>query len=182
MITVHETIQGSEEWAAARIGKFTGSNAYRLLGSFGANEYSKAIEASFSGNFYTKRGHILEEEAIEIYETVTGRPGTRPGYVTNSDYPSCLYSPDDLDDEYVIEVKCFGEKPHMQIFKGDIPLKVLAQIHFGMLICGKKKGRLVIYNPDLEPQFAFKIIEIPFSRDIQNNFKRILAAGETANV
>ena len=24
----------------------------------------------FAGNFYTKRGHILEEEAIELYEAI----------------------------------------------------------------------------------------------------------------
>lgn len=177
IITVHNVEQGTEEWHQAREGKFTGSNAHKLLGSFGASEYAKAIESSFKGNFFTKRGHILEDETIEIYEAITGRTIERPGFVTNSNYPACLYSPDGLDGDHVIEVKCFGEKPHMEIFKGDIPIKILAQVHFGMLICGKKKAKLVIYNPELDTEYAYKVIDIPFNRNIQNNFKRILIGG-----
>ena len=31
MVTIHNTPQNSEEWLQARIGKFTGSNAIKLL-------------------------------------------------------------------------------------------------------------------------------------------------------
>lgn len=178
MIKLHDIEQGSAEWLEARKGKFTGSNAYKLLGSHGANEYAQAIEGSFKGNFYTKRGHILEDEAIELYEAITKQRVTHTGYVTNTDYPDCLYSPDGLLAGDVIEVKCFGEKPHMKIINGDIDIKILAQIHFGMMICGKKAAQLVIYNPELAPELALKIIPIKFNRNIQNNFKRILSPGK----
>lgn len=179
MITTHDIEQGSPAWHEARAGKFTGSNADKLLSSFGAHEYAKAIEASFTGNFHTKRGHILEDEAIELYTTITKQDVKHCGFVTNSEYPDCLYSPDGLTDTHIIEVKCFAEKAHMAIFKGDIPRKVLAQVHFGMLICERKAGRLVIYNPDLQPQKAFKIIEIAYDQRIQDNFKRILQGAQT---
>lgn len=72
MITTHQVQQGSDEWKEARVGKYTGSNAYKLLSSFGATEYAKAINDSFTGNFHTERGHILEEEAVDLYETIKG--------------------------------------------------------------------------------------------------------------
>lgn len=176
MITLHSVEQGSPEWLEARRGKFTGSNAHKLLSSFGAHEYAKAIEDSFTGNYYTARGHILEDEAIELYETISGDTVSHCGFVTNSLYPDALYSPDGLSDDHLIEVKCFGARPHLAIYNGDIPLKILAQIHFGMLITGKRAARLVIYNPELDDRMAFKIIDIAHNDNIANNFKRILGA------
>lgn len=174
MITIHQVEQGSSEWDDAREGKYTGSNAHKLLGSFGATAYAEAVKSSFGGNFHTKRGHILEDEAIELYELIERTSVDRPGYVTNSLYPRCLYSPDGIDGVYLLEVKCFTEKKHMPIFEGDIPLTVRAQIHFGMLITGKKKARLIIYNPDLDASVAYKRIDIARDPAIQRNFKRIL--------
>lgn len=176
MITYNDTEQGTPEWIEARTGKFTGSNAYKLLSSFGAHEYAKALESNFDGNFFTKRGHLLESEAIELYEQITKSTVQHCGFVTNDSFPDCLFSPDGLTDTHIIEVKCFGETPHMAIYNGTIPMKILAQIHFGMMICEKQGGKLVIYNPKLEPKKAFKIIDIAYSEKIVNNFKRILGA------
>jgi len=175
MITEHQVAQGTSEWHEARRGKFTGSNAYKLLGTFGASEYAKALQASFKGNYFTKRGHLLEDEAIELYEAIKRTPVSRIGFVTNDLYPDCLYSPDGLTADIVVEVKCFNEKEHRKIAGGDIPMKVLAQIHFGMLITERKAAHLVIYNPDLEPEHALKIIDVKFNKAIADNFKRILS-------
>lgn len=187
MVTTHDVIQGSDEWHTARRGRYTGSNAHKLLGSFGATEYAKAVQDSFKGNFYTKRGHVLESGAIDLYEMITKEQVQTCGYVLNDKYPNALYSPDGLTDTHVIEVKCFNVIEHLKIYDGNVPLKILAQIYFGMLICERKKGRLVIYNPDFaketlngipninyDPKLAFKVIEIKYDTAILNNFKRIL--------
>jgi hypothetical protein len=185
MIAINNVEQGTEEWKAARIGKFTGSNAYKLLGKFGALEYAKAIESSFKGNFYTKRGHILEDEALELYETIYSTEVLRAGFITNDQYPSCLYSPDGVDgaapadgvfaeDAILLEVKCFGEVPHMEIVNGRPPVKILAQIHFGMMISGIRQARLIGYNPELEPEIAFFCMPVEYDEAITANFKRIL--------
>jgi hypothetical protein len=71
VITVHEVEQGTEEWQLLRIGKYTGSNAHKLL-KYGARAYSLTEAGNFSGNFWTKRGHMLEDEAIELYQEITG--------------------------------------------------------------------------------------------------------------
>ena len=176
MITIHETAQGTAEWHEAREGKFTGSLAYKLLGSSGANEYAKATRTSFKGNYHTKRGVTLEPEAIELYEAIKGVSVARPGFVTNDRFNGCLYSPDGILEDVLIEVKCFSELEHMKIYNGDIKLSVLAQVHFGLMICEKQLAHLVIYNPTLDPEKAFKIILIKANKNIQSNFKRILTA------
>lgn len=191
MITIHDLEQGTDEWKRLRDGLYTGSNADKLLADGGktkivagvASRYALTESTGFGGNFFTRRGHILEEEAIEIYEAVTGHTVSRPGFVTNDRYPTCGYSPDGHDDELGIplEVKAFEASKHLAMYRakrpvGEIPLKILAQIYFGQFVWEKRGARLLIYNPDLDPEVAFKIIEIPYRRAIIANFKRILAA------
>lgn len=179
MIKIHEVEQGSDEWQKLRAGKYTGSNAAKLL-KYGAIDYSLTSDSSFNGNFFTKRGHILEDEAIELYESIRKVSVNRVGFITNSKFPDCGYSPDGMANEVLIEVKCFNQNKHMQLFEGDIPLEVLAQIHFGLMITQLKLAHLVIYNPELDPKKAFKIIEVKANRNIQSNFKKILTPKKEA--
>lgn len=173
-VTIHDTPQGSPEWLAAREGKYTGTSAGKLL-KYGIIEYSKTASSDFKGNFFTRRGHVLEEECIGLYEAIKHCKVSRPGYVTNDLFPNCLFSPDGMTEDTLIECKAFNEKKHLQIYHGDIPFEIQAQIHFGMLITELKQAKLLIYNPDIEnPKEAFKIIDIKYNRNIQNNFKRIL--------
>lgn len=182
MITTHDVDQKTEEWQKLRAGKYTGSNADKLLAH--ANKlkivdgvisgYSLTEISGFTGNFYTRRGGLLEDEAIELYKAIRKVEVERPGFVTNSRYPMCGYSPDGICTDRTIEVKCFKEDKHLSIYNGDIPISVLAQTHFGMLICDKPLCDLVIYHPKLPPKQAFKIIAIKQNRRINANFKRIL--------
>lgn len=195
MITFHDVEQGTEKWLELRADKYTGSNADKLL-KFASSykivngiksRYSVAEITGFQGNFWTKRGHLLEDEAISLYERIKKEEVRRYGFVTNDKYLDCGYSPDGYREDRTIEVKCFSEKLHMQLFNGDIPMKVLAQIHFGLLICEKKQCDLVIYNPrfakkiidgepnvNYDPKKAIKIITIKTQPKIAANFKRIL--------
>lgn len=186
MIVVHEVTQGTLEWHELRQDKYTGSNAHKLL-KFGAVKYAITEQQAFSGNFFTERGHLLEEEAIGLYEIINSCVVQRPGFVSNSLYPGCGYSPDGIQGspgrrdrlrDVLLEVKCFNEKKHLAIAKGEVPVEILAQIHFGLLICGLTKARLILYNPDLAPELALKVIEVSFNRNIQNNFKKILSKAE----
>jgi hypothetical protein len=181
MITIHDIEQGTPEWKELRSGKYTGTAADKLL-RFGAVEDALTKQGSFGGNFHTKRGHILEDEAIEIYESVTGEHVARPGFVTNSDFPACGFSPDGLTNDTVIECKAFKPDKHMKIFNskqaiGEIPREILSQIHFGMLMCGMTKAVLLVYNPDLDVKLAFRAVPILHNPKIAANFTRILSAG-----
>lgn len=186
MITIHDCIQGTPEWHALRSGLYTGSNAHKLL-RYGAVEYARTEQSSFGGNFFTRRGHQLEDEAISLFETITGQHVDRPGFVTNDDFPNAGYSPDGLGADFTNEVKAFNIKRHLQLIEGDIPFEILAQIHFGLAICDKAYCNFTPYNPEFakrelngapnpyyDPKKAFKIIRIDYKRSIANNFKRLL--------
>ena len=187
VITYHDNVvQGTAEWLLWRKGKFTGSNAYKLLTSFGAGTWSMSADSSFTGNFATERGHILEDEAIDLYEQIRAVKVHTTGFVTNSLYKDCLYSPDGYTDDKTIEVKCFAPENHLKLIKNP-DIKVLAQVHFGQLILDKKSTDLIAYCPqpkDWDEEISGKwpvpvekmlvIIPIKKDRDILNNFKRIL--------
>lgn len=196
MITIHDVEQGTEEWQKLREKRYTGSNADKLLMHYDklkivdgvVSKYSLTEITGFSGNFYTKRGHALEEEAIDLYEAYTERKVARPGFITNSKYPVCGYSPDGLDDIPLIEVKALNNEKHLSITKDDIPLKILAQIIFGLVITERPKAKLLLYNPrfakrkledgsdnpDYDPRKAFKIIDVKPSRDSLIHMRKIL--------
>lgn len=169
MITWHEVIQGSPAWLKLREGLWTGSKAIRLLqGKPLPREYD------FEGNKYTKRGHMLEMVAIREYERRYGVKVRRPGFVTNSIYTNAGYSPDGVARSILLEVKAFNGERHDALVRGDIPLEVLVQIYFGMIITGYRKARLLAINPEVEEQLT--VIDITYDKAIGNNIRRKLKA------
>lgn len=180
----HFVEQGSQEWHDGREDMYTGSNAYKLLGTIGIYNYAKAKQTEFTGNFWTKRGHLLEDEAIELYEEITGdkiirdADGVKVGFITNDDFPGCIYSPDAVTARALVEVKSFDLPQHMKLIRGEIDLKILAQIHYGLTISKKPIAHFVPYNPKAERvEDKFKIITIKRDPAIIKNFKRILQKG-----
>lgn len=175
-IHYHYVEQGSPEWDALREGCFSGSNAYKLLTPMGESIYAQAAASGFGGNFWTKRGHILEDESVELVETITGLELERVGIITNDKYPGCIYSPDAVIPARVLyEMKSFDVPQHMKLINGDIDVKILAQIYYGRVITELPDSYLVPYNPTVEdPGKALKIIPIPANDKIEANFKRIL--------
>jgi len=196
MVVVHDDlIQGSPEWHAKREGLYTGANADKLLSSNGKisligderKMYAQTTSSDFKGNFHTRRGHTLEDEAIEIYEQLQKCKVARPGFITNTKIPNAGYSPDGLREDRTVEVKAFNIKKHLDMYDNGATFKVEAQCHFGTTIAELKLCDLVIYNPDLakkelngipnphyDPKKAIKIIPIKARRAIAANFKRKL--------
>lgn len=186
-LTYHDEIeQGSPEWLQFREFKFTGSNAYKLLTSFGAGSWAMSKNETWGGNYHTKRGHLLEKEALELYEQIEGVECGYTGFVTNTKYPNCLYSPDAFRPDRTVEVKCFSIKEHLKTIKNP-DVKILAQCHFGQIIMERPKTDLVLYCPKpkewndelqgewpLTPAQMLVIITIKRDKDIHDNFKKII--------
>lgn len=181
--------QGEDEWHARRDGKYSGSNADKTLRSATSkrivngvvSNYAVVETSDFTGNFWTERGHLLEDEAIELYEAIKGvkimrnDEGIKVGIVENDKFPNCIYSPDGIAPVPIIEVKCFDKEKHMELVRGDIPFKILAQIHYGLAITERPFAHLIAYNPKMERvEDKFKIHTIKRDVGIINNFKRIL--------
>ncbi len=164
MIEIHDVKQGSPEWMALRKDKWTGSKALDLL-------LGKPMKAD-SGTYRTwamQRGTVLEPIAIAEYERETGTSVLRPGFVTNTKYQNAGYSPDGICGDTLLEVKCLNGKNHDSIITGDIPLKYLAQIYFGLVVCELKKAQLIAFNPEYTKQI--NILEITVDDDVIKNIK-----------
>ena len=171
MIKKHNVEQGTEEWHRLRESLYTGSNAYKLLIT-NDNNYCKAGGKEWNGNYYTDRGHILEHQAIKLYEAIKHIKVENVGFVTNSKYPKSGYSPDGLIEDRTIEVKCFNEERHKANYK-EVEPEIMAQIQFGQIICEKKLTDLLLYNPDAEKvQDKFYIKTIKRNPAIHANFKK----------
>lgn len=179
MVITHNIPQNSPEWLAKRIGMFTGSNADKLL-RYGRCEKAKAQHSNFKGNYWTKRAHSLEPFAIQAYEMTRGVSVERPGYWTNEKYPGCLYSPDGVEwnASRLGEVKCFAEERHLSINRRNIPSPILAQVHFGKIIGELDEMVLILFNPDLDPKKALKIINVPIDRKLELRLKRLMSDGK----
>lgn len=171
-VTIHNCEQGTPEWHELRKGRVTASNAWKLLteGYKAATEQKKIPQTKAM-----HRGTVLEPEAIELYEKIKGNPDVlRVGFVTNSRYRNAGASPDGVLADRLIEVKCFGQDKHLAIEPGNVPGEVIAQVQMQMMICELPLCDLVLYNPDLEPEQAFKIITIEEDKGIQDNIERRL--------
>jgi hypothetical protein len=171
MIVFHAVKQGTEAWRKIRRGIWTGSVAIRLL-----QGKSMPREYDFEGNDATKRGTLLEIASIREYERKYRRAVARPGFITNSVYPNAGYSPDGIDGGWLLESKSFNGERHEALVRGDIPLEVRVQILFGMIITGKRKARLLAYNPDVVGKEELTVIEISYDKVIGSNIRAKLRA------
>lgn len=167
MIIYHPVEQGTPEWLELRKGLWTGSKAIRLL-----QGKPYAEERQWEGNYYTKRGQVLEKLAIAEYERSSKHFVSRPGFVTNTVYPNAGYSPDGIDKATLLEVKCLNGKNHENLVAGEIPLQYLVQVYFGMVITGKRKAKILAYNPDYSQSLT--VINITYDKKIGNNIRKKL--------
>lgn len=164
-----DLVQGSEEWLARRRGLWTGSAAIRLLqGKPLPREYQ------WQGNDATRRGHALEVAAIREYERRYGIAVQRPGFITNTVYPNAGYSPDGLAGGWLLECKALDRERHLSLITGSIPLEYLAQIMFGMVITGKRKARLLAFNPEIPDQDELTVMEVNYDKTVGANIRKKL--------
>lgn len=164
MIKIHDVQQGSNAWHELRKDKWTGSRAVRLL-----QDKSLPDDSSDYQSPAMKRGQLLEPIALREYTVQTGIDPLTVGFVTNDGHPNAGYSPDGVAGDTLLEVKCLNGKRHQSLAKGHIPLEYMAQIHFGMVICGLTKAKLLAFNPETTPQLT--IIDIPYDPAIADNIR-----------
>ena len=162
--------QGSDLWHELRKNKITGSQAIKLLNSKNPRTFTFPKDYGFKGNAYTRRGHRLEPEAIELYETINDVKIQHTGFVTNDKYPGAGYSPDGYMDDRTIEVKSFMPKHHLAAIKRP-DVDTLAQCHFGQVIMEKEQTDLIYYcpMPEVDVQDQLVVKNIPKNEKIQSN-------------
>lgn len=167
MIIYHDVVQGSLEWRALRKPLWTGSKAIKLL-----QGKPIPVDQEWGGNDATRRGQLLEYAAIREYERKYRCKVLRAGFVTNTVYTNAGYSPDGIDGGWLLEAKALNGMRHEDLVADKIPLIYLVQIYFGMIVTGKRKARLLAFNPEYEQQLT--VLEVSYNKLIGNNIRKLL--------
>ena len=145
--------QGSEEWLEFRKDKITATGAYKILQGESIQDIltEKENEKDFTGNYYTERGHILEDEARLLYEELNSTQVTEVGAVINTKYPQYACSPDGLvrDENGGIEIKAFKEDRQEDVFQNLDP-HIIAQIQFNLFVTECDWWDWILYNPEVK--------------------------------
>lgn len=168
-----EIKQGTPEWLELRAGKITGTDAIQIIRGKTYEEILKAKNSggSFNGNYWTQRGHILEEEGKQIYSNIYEKVQNY-GFITNSKYPLAGYSPDGIVGEKgLLEHKAFKLEKHLNTYNNLTP-EIIAQTQYGLFITEREWCDLVLYNPDAPIEKAFLVRRLYVIPEIQEKFKK----------
>jgi putative phage-type endonuclease len=188
--------QNSEEWIQARKGKITGSKLGGIVVKRGNNKkigyYELMAERIAIQEPYEdpmERGHRLEEEAIELFQTKYSKNIEQIGLCISDANPDIALSPDGLikiDGKYLqaIEVKCLSSANHLRAyFENEIPSDYYEQvIQYFIVDEDLQKLYFVFYDPRVTilPMFYIEVKRSEVEDDIkflleyqQNTLKEI---------
>ena len=150
IISEEELSQGSDAWLEIRHKFVTGTDAVKLMrGEKIENILRDKAQSKSVNTFYTVRGHVLEEDAKELYGKLNGVQIQNVGFVINDEYNYCGVSPDGLlGDDCVVEVKCFKPEVQLREFKNLTPA-IIAQTQYEMFVTQRPYCQFIMYCPDI---------------------------------
>jgi hypothetical protein len=159
--------QGSTEWALARAGVVTASDADALVSPKWEVRKGQGVrtylheklagrvmgwEGDGGGTHAMDQGRVMETMARPWYSFQFGVDIKEVGFCLSDDGKiGC--SPDGLiGEDSGIEIKCPTSPKHLQHLLGQkVPDEYLAQVHFSMYVTGRPSWVFVSYNPHLPP-------------------------------
>lgn len=158
-MTIHDVEQGSEDWLALRLGKFTASEGHTIAtNKVGLDTlcFKKAAEVKTGKakesytNFDMDRGVELEEMARNSYEIETGIVVKRLGFVELSEWVGC--SPDGtIDTDGLQEIKCKDDANFAKFaYSREIDKDHYGQMQMQMYIMDRKWCDYVVFNPNFD--------------------------------
>lgn len=141
---VHNVQQGTSEWLALRVGKVTGTNLSKVLGSKW-REYAYVVaseiitgkrkEGSFK-SFAMDNGTALEPFARAATEECMGYSITEVGFIQPERFPRFGMSPDGLVPRGAVEIKCPEPQTHIRyLIENKLPAEYEDQI-LSAFVCG----------------------------------------------
>ena len=158
--------QLSDEWFKLRIGNPGASQFDKIITSTGkpstqattlaylmAGEKLIGEKVDTYTNAAMERGILLEDEARDYYEFITGKTVQQVGlcFPDNDDRYHC--SPDGLiDDDGGLEIKCPTLPVHTEYLdKGNkLPAKYVAQVQGSLFITGREYWDFMSYHPNMD--------------------------------
>lgn len=152
--------KNSPEWLEWRKGKITGSRlgdiivkrgTGRKLGFYEVMAERLIVEHENDQDDPMKRGHTLEQQAVNLFTEITGyEVDTDCGVWVSEENEFIAISPDGvIDDEHAVEVKCLSSAKHLQaFFEQEIPSEYEAQVAQYFIVNDKLEQLFfVFYDP-----------------------------------
>jgi putative phage-type endonuclease len=176
-----EIEQKSDEWFAARCGKFTGSRFADVLAKSKkdgkplkarqdliwtlAAERIQGYQPKGASSYAMQWGVDNEPLAREAYEIKTGEFVSEAGFIIHPKFDFVGISPDGLiNDDGGLEIKCpKSPEIHLQRFILGVPEEYKPQIQGGLWVTGRLWWDFVSYDPDTAE--GFKLLTIRVLRD-----------------
>lgn len=178
-----EIVQKSDEWFAARCGKFTGSRFADVLAKSKkdgkplkarqdliwtlATERIQGYQPKGASSYSLQWGVDNEPLAREAYEIKTGEFVTEVGFIQHPTFENVGISPDGIiNDDGLIEIKCpKSPEIHLQRFLNGVPEEYIPQIQGALWVTGRKWIDFVSFDPDTLDQFKLLIIHVERDED-----------------
>ncbi len=189
MDTKPKILPYTPEWYEARLGRFTSSEIWKLIGEARSKKDREAGLLSEQGETYAFEkaaeiltdaagkeafgeaidwGHAHEEDAAQAFSEATGLR-VEPGYLLENE----LYcgTPDRTGEAFILEIKCpFNTGNHLRYLGLNSPAGLLEckkeyywQCVANMELAGASRAYFVSFDPRVAPEFRLKVLEIPRS-------------------
>ena len=166
--------QGSSEWHAARLSKFTASEAPAMMGCgwitrdqlLCQKKTGIEPEISESQQRLFDKGHEAEAEARKIFEEILEQP-LYPVTALSDEYPNLLASMDGitLDEEVIFEHKLYSENLAEQVRTHDLEPKYYWQLEQQLLVAQAKYVIFVVSDGTKEKMLDLCYSSVPVRRD-----------------
>lgn len=173
---VHDVEQRSEEWRALRIGRLTASRAADMTATIKSGEAAarrnlrvQLVLERLTGRSHEKSfvsramevGIEREDDALSVYEAVSGRIVRRSGFLTHPTLMAGCSLDGYLGDyDRLVSVKCRQPAAHLDFLRtGRIPTDALMQMIHELWITGAQEHEYFSWNPDFpEPLQAKSVV------------------------
>ena len=174
--------QQTLQWRLDRMGKITGSNMGKVLGTRRnqiayAKKIIEELEAIDSGkaeeyiektsftSAATAWGHKYEPQALAQFALENDIDVLSAGFITHPDYPFMGASVDGLYDGGLVEAKCpYSSSDHIDCFILGMPEKHIPQVRGNMFITQREKATFISFDPRLPPDRRYYQFEMTEDR------------------
>ena len=177
--------QGSEEWHLARMGKPTGSNFAKVLGS-------KTVRSGYLDDLICQRltnnrgndirsasidwGHQNEPFARDLYCETRLCVVEETGFIMHETINAGCSVDGLVDPDGIIEIKCpYNSKNHLQtIESNEVPSQYVAQVQGNMFITGRKWCDYISYDPRFPQRLQLFVVRVEADEDYHETLQEQL--------
>ncbi|XP_043478494.1 uncharacterized protein LOC122513004 [Leptopilina heterotoma] len=160
-------------WHELRFGRVTASNIFeasRCKTPEGSLVNRIIGAAKVYNSVEMERGKKLEEKVITEVEKQLKLSINKCGMFLVPSLPMVAASPDGINSEFVVEVKCPSSEKTIENYlkNGQLSQKCKAQINLQMLAAEKKKGLFCVADPKFENNKNFQFVWVKYDENFTN--------------